>query len=46
MPGSIVEQSAEPIIANDSPVAVIVEQDNYSQKSDDIQEVNVEFVEE
>ena len=46
MPGSIVEQSAEPINPNECPAAVVCEQDNLSQKSDELQEVNVEFVEE
>jgi len=46
MPGSIVEESAEPINHNESPAAVVCEQDNLSQKSEELQEVNVEFVEE
>ena len=46
MPGSFVEQSAEPINAKESPAAVVCEQDIESQKSYELQEVSIEFVEE
>lgn len=46
MPGSIVEESAEPINVNESPAAVVCEQENMSQHSEELQEVNVELVEE
>ena len=45
MPGSIIEQSAEPINPHESPAAVVCAETS-SQNSEELQEVNVELVEE